>query len=41
MILEWHLFLRFSAFFYLNKEELIQQICLIKSIEIEIPNSTS
>ena len=27
--------------FYLNKEELIQQICLIKSIEIEIPNSTS
>ena len=31
----------FSVFFYLNEEELIQLICLIKYIENEISNSTS
>ena len=35
------MFIHFLHLFYLNKEELIQQICLIKYIEIEIPNSTS
>ena len=31
----------FSLFFYLNEEELIQQVCLIKYIENKIYNSTS
>ena len=31
----------FSLFFYLNEEELNQQVCLIKYVENEVSNPTS